>query len=126
MGPEVTRRVQSNQYEDGGVEGNAGGVVGSTGAVKVDVGAAAAAEGSRSEKGSSMDAAAKRGDEAMRARTDKSITAVSGSRGRGRVDVERERVAHAALPACTRSGSLFASLSSRSGTEAGNPASKFI
>lgn len=54
MGPEVTRRVQSNQGEDKGIEDAAGGVVDPTGAVRVDVdeaAAAAAAEGSQpSEK----------------------------------------------------------------------------
>lgn len=49
MGPEVTRRVQSNQGEDEGVEDAAGDVVDSTGAVRVDVDEAA--EGSQpSEK----------------------------------------------------------------------------
>jgi len=44
MGPEETRRVQSNQGEDRGVEGAAGDVVDSTGAVEVGVDAAAGSQ----------------------------------------------------------------------------------
>lgn len=53
MGPDVTRRVQSNQGEDDGVEGAAGDAVDSVGAVKMDVDGAAsvaAAERSQSSK----------------------------------------------------------------------------
>lgn len=99
MGPDLTRRVQSNQGEDDG------GVVDSVGAVKVDVdgvASAAAAERSQSSKWpSAVDATAKRGDAAIRGRREESFIVAC-------VDVERERVARRVRRHATpREGCLF-------------------
>lgn len=79
IGPDVTRRVQSNQGGEEGVDDTAGDVVDSTGAVKGGVGAAASQ--SSEKKSPPVDAAAKRGDVAMRARTEESLIVGSGSSG---------------------------------------------
>lgn len=86
MGPDVTRRVQSNQGEDDGVEAAARDVVDSVSAVKVGVDEAASAAAERSQPSkwlSSEDATAKRGDAAIRDRREESFI-VAWCRGRGR------------------------------------------
>ena len=76
MGPDVTRRVQSNQGKDDGVEAAAREVVDSVRAVKVGVDEAASAAAERSQPSewwSSLDATAKRGDATIRGRREESF-----------------------------------------------------